>query len=100
MQLMTIGKDSNKETLILSRIDNYISQKRSKDASMSKPGIIKKSEIEDFIEWTARELAIGFNKKCHSTNTSFQFIFENQTLILDILYRYGNYYTRHNISSS
>lgn len=97
---MTIEKDSNKETLILLKIENFISQKRSKEASMSKPGIIKKSEIEEFIEMTARELAIGFNKKCHSTNTSFQFNLENKTLIVDILYRYGNYYTRHNISSS
>lgn len=59
--------------------------------------MIKRMEIEPYIENVADSLSIDYKKDSYPTNTVFHFCFNECQLKLKILFRYGTYYTRHQI---
>lgn len=59
--------------------------------------IIKRMEIEPYIENVANSLSIDYKKDFYPTNTIYHFCFYEQQLQMKILFRYGTYYTRHQI---
>jgi hypothetical protein len=92
---MTTNGLSLKEQIILNCIDTFIEQEQLKS---EQPAIIKKRELETYIEAEAERLSIPCQKKSDSIQTYYTFSLEKHELQVEILYRYQSYYTRHSTS--
>ncbi len=53
--------------------------------------------MEHYIENVASSLSIDYKKELNSTNTVYYFCINESQLQLKFLFRYGTYYTRHQI---
>ena len=58
---------------------------------------IKRNEIEQWVEIAATSLSIEYKKEPNSTNTVYYFYINGQRSQLKVFFRYGIYYTRHQI---
>lgn len=76
---------------LLDRLDSFKKQK------LLSSNLIKRMEIEHYIENVASSLSIDYKKELNSTNTVYYFCINECPLQLKFLFRYGTYYTRHQI---
>ncbi|OCA89510.1 hypothetical protein A8L44_00735 [Bacillus sp. FJAT-27986] len=76
---------------LLDRLDSFKKQK------LLGSHIIKRMEMEHYIENVASSLSINYKKESNSTNTVYYFCINESQLQLKFLFRYGTYYTRHQI---
>ncbi|MFC7372589.1 hypothetical protein ACFQPF_13005 [Fictibacillus iocasae] len=90
---MTITKER-----LLSALNDYIDMQRD-DTDDGNPSVIRKKELETYLETSADKLQIPYTKESTSTQTYYQFQLENTSLKLEINYRYKNYYTRHTLTA-
>ena len=58
---------------------------------------VKRLEIEQWIEIAATSLSIEYKKDLHPTNTIYHFNFCGKQSQMKVFFRYGIYYTRHQI---
>lgn len=59
--------------------------------------MIKKKELEAYIEEFAENEGIEYQKVSEPVKTIYIFSINGQDPEIEFYYRYGNYYTRHNI---
>jgi len=79
-------------------IDNFIKDKQLVNSEIQKPNTIMKKELETYFEACAENKGIKFQKNCEPVKTKYIFSIQGQDAEIEFYYRYGNYYTRHNIT--
>ena len=84
-------KYSQLERELLREIDAFKRKKLSTSIN------IKRSEIEQWVEIAANSLSIEYKKEPNSTNTIYYLYIEDKLSQLKVFFRYGTYYTRHQI---
>jgi hypothetical protein len=82
---------------LLECIDNFIKDKQLINSELQQPNTIKKKELETYLEEFAKNEGIDYQKNCESVKTKYIFSIKGQDAEIEFYYRYGNYYTRHNI---
>ncbi|MBT2686704.1 hypothetical protein J7I93_00755 [Bacillus sp. ISL-47] len=81
---------------LMSWADNLVKLKK---ASLGKSGsqILKRRELEDYLEKEVKKKNIVIKKNNHPTKASYILCDQEQEVILEVLYRYKSYYTRHHV---
>lgn len=79
-------------------IDNFLKDKQLVNSELQKPNTIKKKELESYLEEFAENECIDYQKICEPVKTKYIFSIQGQDTEIEFYYRYGNYYTRHNIT--
>lgn len=88
----------NQGEQFLASINQYINTKRTKKESHGQPNTIKRKELEAFLESAAENFSIDYQKMDEPTRTIYTFPCEGKEAKFEILYRYQNFYTRHDLS--
>lgn len=77
-------------------IDTFILDKQQ---SLSEtPNIIKKKELESYLEEYAADQEIAYEKKSEPTKTIYTFAVDGKEACVEFYYRYSHYYTRYSIT--
>ena len=84
-------KNTHLERELLREIDAFKRKKLTTSIN------IKRSEIEQWVEIAATSLSIEYKKEPNSTNTIYHFYIEGRQSQLKVFFRYGIYYTLHQI---
>lgn len=79
-------------------IDNFIKEKQLINSEIQQSNTIRKKELEAFLEEFAENEGIEYQKNCAPVKTKYIFSIKGQDAEIEFYYRYGNYYTRHNIT--
>ena len=77
---------------ILEEIESF---KRTK--LLSSINIIRRIEIEQWIEIVATSLSLEYKKELNPTNTVYYLYINDTPSQLKVFFRYGTFYTRHQI---
>lgn len=78
-------------------IDNFIKDKQKINSESQQPNTIKKKELETYLEEFAENEGIEYLKNCERVKTKYIISIQGQDTEIEFYYRYGNFYTRHNI---
>jgi hypothetical protein len=87
---------SDQEKQLLSCIDTF-KQNKSADKEPQQPAIIRKKELESYIEGIAKQFRIQYQRVSTPMNTNYIFSLEKYEAQLEIYYRYRHFYTRHEV---
>lgn len=79
-------------------IDNFIKEKQLINSELKQPNTIRKKELETFLEQFAENEGIEYQKDCEPVKTRYIFSVKGKDAEIEFYFRYGNYYTRHNIT--
>ncbi|MFC0190502.1 hypothetical protein ACFFJY_19660 [Fictibacillus aquaticus] len=82
---------------LLSALKDFI-EKHHDDALNGTPPLIRKKELEGFIETSALNMQIAYSKHSSTTQTFYLFDLLAFDLTMEINYRYKSFYTRHTSS--
>jgi hypothetical protein len=87
---------SHQEQQLLSCIDTFKKSKEARNESLQ-PTTVRKKELEAYLEGTANQLRIKFQKNSTPMGSNYIFTLEKHEAHMEIYYRYRHFYTRHDV---
>ncbi|KKK37102.1 hypothetical protein WQ57_15325 [Mesobacillus campisalis] len=87
---------SDQEKQLLSCIDTF-KQNKAADKDPQQPAIIRKKELESYLEGIAKQFRIQYQRSSTPMNSNYIFSLEKHEAQVKIYYRYRHFYTRHEV---
>ena len=78
-------------------IDTIIKEKLEETLQEKQLQTLKKKELETYLESLGNKKDYPYKKAASPFKTTYQFNYDRQEFLVEIFYRYTNFYTRHHV---